>query len=111
MAIKIVAFFVTLVINIAAGVVIFFFMLLGMNGFSESDANYGLGAYIILGILVTLLMSTGAVLLVHILLKRNLGKAVAALIAVPIFSVVGTGLKIVSCVIGLLIADYVRINY
>jgi len=111
MASKIIAFLVTLVINIAAGVVIFFFMLLGMNGFSESDANYGLGAYIILGILVTLLMSTGAALLAHVLLRRNFGKAVAALIAVPIFSVVGIGLKIASCVIGILIADYVRVNY
>jgi hypothetical protein len=34
---------VTLLINIVIGVGIFFFMLLAMNGYSESDATYGLG--------------------------------------------------------------------
>ena len=111
MAVKLAAFFITLVVNIAAGVVIFFFMLLAMNGFSESDATYGLGAYIVLGVIVSLLMSSGAVLLVHTLLKRKYRGAVAALIAVPAFSVIGVGLKIVCSIIGILIADYVRVHY
>ncbi len=111
MAILITAFFTTLVINIAAGVAIFFFMLLAMNGFSESDANYGLGAYIGLAVIVTLLMSSGAALLVHVLIKRKFRPTVAALIAVPIFSVIGVGLKLVCIIIGIFIADYVRVNY
>jgi len=49
-----------LLISIAFGVAVFFFRLLfAMNGFSESDTNYGLGAYILLAILVSLLMSNG----------------------------------------------------
>ena len=111
MAPKIIAFIVTLLLNVAAGVAIFFFMLLAMNGFHENDAAWGLGAYIILGILVTLLMSAGAAMLVHVLLKRNFGKAVSALIAVPVFSVVGIGLKIVLSIIGVLVAEYVRVNH
>ncbi len=111
MAPKVIAFVITLIINFAAGVAIFFFMLLAMNGFSEADAEYGLGAYIILGIIVTLLMSTGAGLLVHALLKRNFGKIVAALIAIPIFSVAGICLEIVLSIIGVLIAEYVRTNH
>nr|MBA3352879.1 hypothetical protein [Blastocatellia bacterium] len=61
MAIKITAFLLTLLINIAVGVAVFLFMLLAMNGYSESDATYGLGAYIVLAVIVTLLMSTLAV--------------------------------------------------
>lgn len=111
MGIKIAAFMITLLVNFAAGVAIFFFLLLAMNGYSESDAQYGLSAYVTLGILVTFLMSSGAALLVHILLKRNFSKAVAALIAVLVFCVAGIALKIISSMIGILIADYVRVNY
>ena len=111
MAAKLSAFFITLLINIAIGVAIFFFMLLGMNGFSESDASYGLGAYIVLAVLVTFLMSAAAVGTVHLLLKRGFGAFAAVGIAIPIFSIVGGGLKFVCCIIGLLVADYVRVNY
>ena len=111
MATKIIAFLVTLVINIAAGVVVFFFMLLGMNGFSESDANYGLGTYIVLAAAVSLLMATGAAGLVHILSKRKFRGIVSALIAIPVFSVAGAGLKIVCSIVGIFVADYVRVNY
>ena len=111
MAAKITAFILTLLINIAIGVAVFFFMLIIMNGFSGSDAEPGLIAYVALGLLVSLLMGTGAFLLTSFLMKRELKGAIAALIAVPIFSVVGGGLKIVCAFIGIMIADYVRVNY
>ena len=111
MAPKIAAFIITFLINVAIGVVIFFFMLIGMNGFSESDANYGLGTYILLALVVSILMSILAVVTVNLLMKRNFGGAVAALISIPVFSIVGGGLKIVCSIIGLLIADYVRVNW
>lgn len=110
MAPKLAAFFITLLINIAIGVVVFFFLLIAMNGYSESDANYGLGTYIILALLVSVVMSSLAALVVHVLLKRKFRGFIAALIAIPTFSVVGAGLKLLCCIIGLLIADYVRVN-
>ena len=111
MAIKIAAFVITLLINAAIGVAVFFFMLLAMNGYNGSDAEYGLGAYIILAILISLLMSGGAVVAVQMLMKREFRAGIAALIAIPIFSVIGAVLKIVSSIIGILIAEYVRVNY
>src|SRR5215207_2559124 len=95
MAAKLAALFITLLINVAAGVAIFFFMLLVMNGYSESDAMWGLGVYLVLGVLVSISMSTGAYFSVQLLTRREFNGAVAALIAVPIFSVIGSGLKIV----------------
>ncbi len=108
---KIIALVTTLLINIAAGVVIFFFMILAMNGFSESDANYGLATYVVLAVIVSLTMGTFAVLVVHLLMKRQYRGWTSALVAVPIFSVVGGALKLVSCFVGLMVADYVRVNY
>ena len=108
---KILAAVVTLLINIAIGVTIFFFMLLAMNGYSESDATYGLGAYIVLAVIVSLVMSMCTALLVHVLMKREFRGWVAALISVPLFSVLGGGLKIVCSIVGVAIAEYVRVNY
>lgn len=108
---KIVAFIITLLANVAIGVAVFFSMLVAMNGFSESDANYGFGAYIPLALLVSLAMSAAAAFAVHLLMKREFRGSIAALIAVPVFSVIGGGLKIVCGIIGVLIADFVRVNY
>ncbi|MGE3468662.1 MAG: hypothetical protein AB7J13_17225 [Pyrinomonadaceae bacterium] len=111
MAAKITAFVLTLLINIAIGVAMFFFMLILMNGFSGSDAEPGLIAYVVLGLAVSLLMATGALLLTNFLIKKDMKGAVAALIAVPIFSIVGGALKVVCAFIGIGIAEYVRVNY
>ena len=111
MAIKVATFLITLLVNVTAGVVILFFMLLTMNGYSESDAQYGLGFYIVLALIVSLVMSTCAALLVHTLMRRMFRGWTAALIAVPAFSVIGVGLKFVCCSIGVGIAEYVRVNY
>lgn len=111
MAAKITAFALTLLINIAIGVVLFFFMLVLMNGFSGSDAEPGLIAYVVLGLIVSVLMGTAAFLLTTFLMKKDMKGAVAALIAVPIFSIVGGALKAVCAFIGIGIAEYVRVNY
>jgi hypothetical protein len=111
MAAKILAFLITMLANIAAGVAFFFGMLLAMNGYSESDANYGIIAYIALAIVVTILMSAGAVILVNVLTKRKFSGLVSALIAVPLFSIFGVVLKVVCSIIGIGIAEFVRVNY
>lgn len=111
MSAKIAAFFITLLVNVVIGVVVFFFMLLAMNGFHESDATYGFVTYIVLALLVSLTMSAGASFAVHVLLRREFRGWVSALIAIPIFSVIGGVLKIACSFIGVLVADYVRLNY
>ena len=111
MATKVTAFLITLLINFAAGVAIFLFLLLAMNGYSESDATYGLGVYIVLALIVSLIMSTGAVLLVHVLMKRQFRGWTSGLIAVLTFSIVGIMLKIVCGIVGVAVTEYVRVNF
>lgn len=108
---KIIAFAATFIINIAAGIVVFFFMLLAMNGFGESDANYGLVTYIFLAVIISALMAGGSAPTAHLLTKRKFRGWASVMISVPIFSIVGIGLKIGSSVVGVLVADYVRVNY
>ncbi len=86
-------------------------MLLAMNGFSGSDAEYGLIAYIVLAILISISMSIGAFLLTHFLLKKQFTSAPSVLIAILVFAIAGVVLKMVSSLIGIDLADYVRVNY
>ena len=108
---KIATFLITLLVNIAAGVILFFFMLIAMNGFSESDANYGIGVYLALALLVSLLMASAATGVAHVLAKREFRPWVASTVGVVVFSISGVILKSVCVIIGLLVADYVRVNY
>ena len=111
MASKIVALTATLIVNIIAAIIILFGMLVAMNGFSESDATWGLAAFVLLALLVTLVTSIGAFFLAGILIKRNFSPVTSALIAVPVFSIVGIGLEIVCSLIGVGVAEFVRVNY
>src|SRR5688572_16844198 len=111
MASKIIATFAALIINAAAAVVIFFFMLLAMNGFHESDATWGLGAFIGLAILITLVMSIASVVIVHLLVKKRFSSAIAAIISILLCSVVGVVAQVISSIVGIMIADFVRRNY
>ena len=111
MGAKIAAFVITLLINVATGVIVFFFLLLALNGYSESDATYGIAAYIVLALFVSILMCLCASLATQVLLNRKFRALAAVAISTAAFSIVGIGLKIVCSVVGVMIAEFVRVNY
>jgi hypothetical protein len=111
MAVKLATFFITLLVDIAVGVVVFFFMLLAMNGFSESDANYGIVAYILLAAVVSIAMSVGAFVLTRFLTHRNYRAVAAVSIAVPSFCMIGAVLKVGCAFVGIVVAEVVRVNF
>ena len=111
MPVKVAAFLLTLIIDILAGVVILFVMLIGMNGYSESDAQWGLAAFVILSISISVLMAVAAVFLVKTMVRKQFSPAIALLTAVPAFSAIGVVLELISSLIGVGIAEFVRVNY
>lgn len=111
MAPKLIAAIVTGILNLAAGLFLFFFMLLALNGFSESDGSYGLVTYVVLAVGVTIMMSTLSALAVHFLMKRGWGAVGSAILGIVVFSGVGAGLKFVCSIVGVLVADFVRVNF
>lgn len=111
MAAKIIAATLTLLIDAAGAFVLFFLMLIMMNGFSESDATPGLITYIVLSIATCLLMALAAFLTTGLFIKRNLSPAASAALAVSISAIIGGVIIVVSCFIGIGVADYVRVNY
>src|SRR5262245_36267257 len=107
---SIAAFILTFLVNITAGILIFVMLLVAMNGYSESDAMYGLGAYGVLGLFVTLTMSLLAALVAKRLRKREFRAFSAVLIAVVVFSLIGIVLKGICSIIGVGVAEFVRVN-
>lgn len=110
-ATKVIALFLTLVANLASGAIIFFFMLIAMNGFSESDAGWGLGLFIVLTLGIAVFMGFLTVLGVNFLIKKSFSKAVAIILPVMLCSIVGAIAEMISSGIGIAVADFVRKNY
>jgi hypothetical protein len=111
MAAKITAFLITLLLCIAIGIVALATMLIAMNGYSESDAVWGLGAFVLLALIGTALMVLGAFFLAGFLTKKEYGPVAAAIIAILVFSIFGSALLIVSALIGVGVAEIVRVNF
>jgi O-antigen/teichoic acid export membrane protein len=111
MGAKIAALLVTLTAGLAGGVAILFFMLVAMNGYSESDATWGLGIYILLALVASVSMGFVAFFVTGRLIKREFSSVIASLITIAIFSLVGFGLEIVSSLIGVGIAEFVRVKF
>ena len=111
MATKIITFALTFLVNATIGVAVFFMLLVAMNGYSESDATYGLVTYIVLALLVSLSMGIAAFFTVGALVRRQFHSFVALLIAVVSFSTVGLVLKAISALFGVGVAELVRVNF
>lgn len=108
---KIAASVITLLTCVVIGVSVFFVMLMGMNGYSESDSTYGLGTYIVLASLVSLLMALLAAFVTGKLIKKEYNSLVAVLISVTVFSLIGAVSKGVCCLIGIGVSEFVRVNF
>lgn len=105
---KIIAAIIIAGINAVVGVLVFFFLLVAMNGYSERVASYGLGAFVILALIVTMSMAAVGFLLTGRLVKRSRGSVHAALLSTVVGSVLGAFLKVVSALVGIGVAEIIR---
>ena len=111
MSYKIAAIICTFLAAAVADIVILFTMLMAMNGYSESDATWGLAVYVVLAAVASLLMSIGALFLTGKFIGKQFGPLVSLLIAVSVCTVAGLILEIIGGLIGLGVAEFVRLNY
>jgi hypothetical protein len=82
--------------------------LLGLNGFSERDANYAFGIFIVGGLLVSILAAFGGIFLVKLLMKKEWNASLAVLLSVVAFVALGFVLKVVILFVGIFVADFIR---
>lgn len=94
-ALKIIAFALTFGLNFAVGFVMISFLLVALNGFRESEANYAFLVFIVGGLTISLILAIGAVFAVGWGLNKGWNPFLAG--SLPIFGsvILGIGLKIV----------------
>ena len=93
---KIASFLFTALINIGVGIVLFFMLILGLNGFSEQQAMPGLilfFVWVLATALLTGILSIKAAGFFNV--KKSLGAFLSALLAVLIFSATGAAMSFV----------------
>ena len=105
---KIITFLSILIINVAIGAGFVFLLALALNGFSERDASYGFGIFIVGGLLISLLTATCGIFLLKFLLKKEWNAPLAVLLSVIGFAALGFVLKVVIFFIAILVANFVR---
>jgi hypothetical protein len=106
---KIATFLITALINAAVSFVMFFMLLLAMNGFHESDALPGLLLYIVWGLLSAIITGVLGILLANYLAtKKSLNKIAATVISTVIFIIVGGVSVAVSFFAAVLLASAMR---
>lgn len=106
---RVIVFVLNAVIQLTAAAVGFFLLLLGLNGFSERQANPGLLFYIIISVGSALGLGVASAFASKWLTqKKSIGALGASAISVPVFAVVGV-LIIIACIFGAaLIASAMR---
>ena len=108
MAAKIITFLLIGGINLTVAVILLFFLMLGLNGFSERDTNYAFLFFIIGALVVTVLSGISGIVLLNLLTRRKFSSVSASIIAVLIFSVLGAVINVALLFGGVIIADLVR---
>jgi hypothetical protein len=103
---RIIVFIITALIQAAAAVLIFFMLLLGLNGFSERDAKPSLIFFIALGVLSPLVLSgLSAYAAKRIAEKKSLGGVAASALSVLGFSALGVAVLVGGFFAALVIAS------
>ncbi|HVF43674.1 MAG TPA: hypothetical protein VM936_11715 [Pyrinomonadaceae bacterium] len=106
---RIIVFVLNALIQLAAAAVGFFLLLLGLNGFSERQANPGLLFYIVLSVGSAAGLGVASALVSKWLVqKKSFGALGASAIAVPVFAVVGVLILLVGIFAAALIASAMR---
>jgi hypothetical protein len=100
---------ITGLMNIAVGVVLFFFLLLGMNGYSEQQATPGLITFIVWILLASLLVAVLSIVMTNFLTaKKSINFWVSSLISVLVFVILGAVINVVGWFVSLFVTEALR---
>ena len=106
---KVVIFLVTALGNMGIGIILFFFLLLSLNGYSEKQAEAGLILFIIWVLFFSAAVAVCAVLSASFLtIKKSLNWIAASLVSILIFVVIGAILNFVGTVAAIVLTEALR---
>ena len=106
---KFIPFAITGLVNIGIGIVLFFFLLLGLNGYSEKQAMPGLIIFVAWVTLVSLLSGVLSVFATDFLVnKKAINFWISLLISVLVFVVGGAVINVVGWFVSLFVTEALR---
>ena len=111
MAIRLIATGLTFIAGLTSAVVVLAALVIVLNGYSESDAVYGLVACLGLSLVVTAGTSAAAFVTAKKLSDRELSSVATCLIAGGGWSLAGIALNIVCGIIGVGTTEFVRVYF
>ena len=106
---RITVFVVTAVIELATATVGLFILLLGLNGYSESQATPSLIFYIVFCVISSLALSFLGTLAAKAIVKKGwLGKPAAAIVSIVFASALGDVLLVLAVFLAFILAELLR---
>lgn len=108
---RVLASLITISINVAVAVVLFFAMLITMNGYSESDATYGIGIFLMLAGVILVGLFPASFGAMHLLERRGFGQWTSMALTDLVYAVVGAILLSFSILIGVGVAELARSSF
>jgi len=111
MGAKIAAFLISVVLVIAIAVLGLFFLLIALNGYSESDVTYGFAAFGILSFLAALVSGAIAAAIAHLMTRREFKAFGSILAGVATAFVFGVVAIVVTSGLAVGITEYARNNF
>lgn len=111
MAAKLISSILTLFGCVAIGVLGLFSLLLAMNGYHENDGIYGLGFFVIAGLLISIGFAIIAWFATSKLAGRGWHSVLSVVTPTIVLVVIAAVLKTIAMFIAIGIAEFVRVNY
>jgi hypothetical protein len=108
---KILAFIITVLANFAVGAVLFFFLLMALNGFSERDANPAIVFYVVWAFVAAIGLGIGSFFLTKFLIAKSFNAILALVISVIAAVGLGAVADFGGIIAGAMIASEVRESY
>ena len=102
---------ITFVLLVLTGIVMFFFLLMGLNGFSERDANPAMIFYIAWLVFFTLLFSIAGFFFTKFLIKKSFNAILAVILSVVVAVGIGGVIDFGGLIVSSIIASEVRNSY
>jgi hypothetical protein len=100
---------ITALFNIGIAFVLFFFLIIALNGYSERQATPGLILYIVWALFFSLLAAVLSVLTAKYLIgKKSFGSISAVAIASPIFIIVGGIISFLGTIAAVVLIEALR---
>ena len=112
MTAKIITFLIIALLNGAGGFLLMFFLLLGLNGFSERDSQWSFSLYIAGAVIVILTMSAAGTFLTKYLIEsKNWSVVLSVFASSTAFVIIGVILEFILMFAAIFWASAVRNSY